>query len=1047
MGYFESDSASRTRKGCEDEDDSEQVDLKTVTAFEQRDSLLKGLATSWGFTFAHVTRILQGCRYLDPYPEDVEHEFSSIIKRLESVGQEGKGVVLDGLWERGLRDSYGGVFDQIDYSHRVLLFLIKLSGNVESSLVTRECGEVLGLCSTKKHTREDEDAMLIRELVMDDEGDEEGQWWRSNIAYSSGEELSDWSSEGGDHYDERDVNTTSKPENIREKERKPVASTSTSVVHAAIDQDARAFMRHRVQTVVRDKSMRQIKGTNAYKRLYGSMSLSVWLSSKTCTTHVSDVLHPKYCVPERVFVSQMLSCIRGFKSPGFLCSSDGDDGYQLVNGVHLEDVSVGALLCIADEVLRVANALRAVDDFVFAVMQRGDQQEIMLSYASALGRQAKLCRDYITATMYEGRLSIAELVCSARTLKDPACLLQSLCLDAGANEEHCVHMLLKDVIDRVQRIIEEHHLECSSCSHAYVMTMAIEIFVSTCIPLLKSMDAWMRRGYLQSNPSSELQIVTNGEEEDGGLFIVEACPRMFEELIEDVHMIGMWSGEGMASEDSNRLARLAIDISQRYISLLQLCPDHDKEQDRKGISCMPGRMSLDDAHAVRHYWAREWLAVMNDSDASLSKDLLSEVHVPWDGVNPSDHHIPHENILDGLGHRMKHLMEQSSKNRFKTIMTERGIVSSWCRPENFEKENSFIHKLRQHAMHKVDSIMTPTGCSKETTESAASVWPISPTIELQQHAAKIIGRYSTCMREEAMSLGLVDQVCALKSVLIVEEHVWAPLLTAFFEACSSRIGVDAVSISNFNAIISNILEDNHHLQESLPSMWLEGSSPGGINTSFTSRRTSYAKVVKWHIAFNAPLNAMLHAREMDCITDFRDMVLQLTWVWKTVSSARKNCFKLKKYITMSREHHACLLSIMVLLRHVMLSLHMYIDVIFDNIITRIRDAEDLQQMKHAIEGAISVLATGELSHSMAFRGALEKWLDASLAYGILVNRFLHNQDATDTLVSPDSYTTGLEACRATVWNATQQMMSVLEGGTSRDHKGIFWNLIDSNDPS
>ncbi|KAI8106081.1 hypothetical protein M9435_000628 [Picochlorum sp. BPE23] len=1058
-GFSTFDSASTTRRGCEDEE--EQV----VTAFEQRDSLLKALATSSGSSFSFITRILQSCRYLDPYPEDVEHEFSSIVRRLEEVGQEGKGVILGGLWERGLRGSYSGLFDQIDYGHRVLLFLIKLSGNVESSLVTRECGEVLALCTKKRHTKEDEDAMLIRELMMEDEEDEEGQWWRSNIAYSSGEELSDWSDDGDDDDAEHgpSLTTVRGHENMKE-ENAPIVSTSYDV-HGSSDQDARAFMRQRVQTVVRDRNRRQTKSTAGYKRLYGCMSLSVWLSSNMCRTHVSDVLHPKYCVPEHVFVSQMLSCIRGLKSPGFLCSRDRDNAYKLVKGVHLEDVSVGAISCIADEVLMVANALRAVDDFVLAVMHRGDEQGMISSYADALRRQAHLCRDYITATMYEGRLSVAELVGATRAMRDPACLLQSLCVDmsatpaaAGETEEDYIHMLLKDVIDRVQSIIEEHHLECSSCSNAYVMAMAIEIFVSACIPLLKSMDAWMQSGNFQSMSANVSLSLKNGGD-GGGQFKLEACPKLFEDLVDDVRMIGMWSEEGMVSEDSVRLARLAIEMSERYVSSLQICPDlqqyrEDKTQD---TSFMPPRSKqVDHGQAGSHYWAREWLAVVNDGDASLSKDTLSELQITWDGINPSDHSVPYENIHEGLGQRMKQLMAQSSKNRFESIMAERGIASTWCRRGDAEENNTFIHQLRQHAMQKVDSIMKPEVCSKKDTGQETSVWPTSPSVELQQHASKVIGQYSAQMREDALSLGLVDQVRALKSFLIVEEHVWGPLLTAFFQACSSRIGVDSVSISNFNAIISNVLGDNHHLQNSIASMWLEGLSTGGIDTSFTSRRTSYVKVVKWHVDFNAPLNAMLSMHGLDCISDFRDLMLQLMWVWKTVANAQKNCLKLKQRSAISREHHACLFSITVLLRHVMLSLHMYLDVIFDKLINRIEGAEALLRMKQAIDTAISTLSSGEFSHNMALRGALEKWLDASLAYGILVNRFLHNYDdatgaSLDTnILSPNttSYTTGLEASRADVWHATKHMMSVLEDAKT-DHGMVYhhllihlWNLID-----
>eukprot|EP00889_Picochlorum_renovo_P001118 jgi/Picre1/28148/NNA_003554.t1 len=171
-------------------------------------------------------------------------------------------------------------------------------------------------------------------------------------------------------------------------------------------------------------------------------------------------------------------------------------------------------------------------------------------------------------------------------------------------------------------------------------------------------------------------------------------------------------------------------------------------------------------------------------------------------------------------------------------------------------------------------------------------------------------------------------------------------------------------------------------------MWLEGLSTGGIDNIVHISEKSYVKVVKWHVDFNAPLNAMLSMHGLDCISDFRDLMLQLMWVWKTVASAQKNCLKLKQRSAISREHHACLFSITVLLRHVMLSLHMYLDVIFDKLINRIEGAEALLQMKQAIDSAISTLSSGEFSHNMALRGALEKWLDASLAYGILVNRFL-----------------------------------------------------------
>ena len=67
-------------------------------------------------------------RYLDPFPEDVEGSFQSILSSLEQLGQDEKSLVLDVLWKRGLSGAQGSVYDQVDYGHRVLLFLVCLSG-------------------------------------------------------------------------------------------------------------------------------------------------------------------------------------------------------------------------------------------------------------------------------------------------------------------------------------------------------------------------------------------------------------------------------------------------------------------------------------------------------------------------------------------------------------------------------------------------------------------------------------------------------------------------------------------------------------------------------------------------------------------------------------------------------------------------------------------------------------------------------------------------------------------------------------------------------
>jgi hypothetical protein len=197
-----------------------------------------------------------------------------------------------------------------------------------------------------KYSEEDrirlEDERKLRELYKEDADTAEGQWWRQRLEYSSGDELSDWSTSSHDREEEegkekaKDEEEEISPSHM-ETDDKDTASGDDELLLinqvVMMEEDARQYIETRTKPVIRDDTWK-LSGTEArwkesgrHAKVYRPGSLSVWLASKRCTSHLSDALNPRYCVSEAVFVTQMMNCIQGSDHPGFICSLEGECVY------------------------------------------------------------------------------------------------------------------------------------------------------------------------------------------------------------------------------------------------------------------------------------------------------------------------------------------------------------------------------------------------------------------------------------------------------------------------------------------------------------------------------------------------------------------------------------------------------------------------------------------------------------------------------------------------------------------------------------------------
>ena len=283
-------------------------------------------------------------KFTDPFPEDVEKEWESLEGRIANAGQYVKKDVLgrlsgallvnavagknnSAMWQG--HDVGGGGSElhhgQIDYWHRALLLLLRLSGNIEGSYVDVEnVKRILKDCSQIEKGREHEAQKHMLRLLLETgyDDNEDDAWWRENLVYSSGDELSEWSDNGdtmsndGDlaclEEKEGEIDTQSIKKRVEDANASLEETRSPDAIDKDFYKDAVAYMRNRVRPVKRrlpNQGMLKIgQGSDVVGGLkYEPTSLSVWLASKYCRSHLSDALNPRYCVKESDFLKQVRS--------------------------------------------------------------------------------------------------------------------------------------------------------------------------------------------------------------------------------------------------------------------------------------------------------------------------------------------------------------------------------------------------------------------------------------------------------------------------------------------------------------------------------------------------------------------------------------------------------------------------------------------------------------------------------------------------------------------------------------------------------------------
>jgi hypothetical protein len=159
--------------------------------------------------------------------------------------------------------------------------------------------------------------LLLETGYQDDEDD---AWWRESLVYSSGDELSDWSDNGdGISSDgglaslekkEGGIDTKGIEEEVQDADDSLEEATTRDAIDEKINKDAVAYIRNRIRPVkrrLRNQGMLKIgQGSDVVGGLkYEPTSLSVWLASKYCRSHLSDALNPRYCIKESDFLKQV----------------------------------------------------------------------------------------------------------------------------------------------------------------------------------------------------------------------------------------------------------------------------------------------------------------------------------------------------------------------------------------------------------------------------------------------------------------------------------------------------------------------------------------------------------------------------------------------------------------------------------------------------------------------------------------------------------------------------------------------------------------------
>lgn len=423
-------------------------------------------------------------KYLEPFPEDVEATFADLLDALDSEQQHSKVGALGALFRRGLSKASSSL-GQVDFGHRVLLFLVKTRGNVVDSRVDevfmRAFMRAVGSKKRKEAELEQENERVRTMLAEEDAVSEDGRWWRQTVSFSSGDDLSDWSDSDIDVDDDSYIDS-----NLSDAE-DPVRASPGTVAEGSVKSpgadglfrsaESRGGRANRYQSprcqqqrvplpLLRDRSAHFGNGDVNWGATYDRgnpysdpRSLAVWMAVKSnpAATHLSECLNPRRCLSNESFVEQMLNAIMGFERPGAIIG--GERTYELVEGVHMEGVSVSATRSVAGEVLEVANALRTTE--------RG-LPGLSRVLGGAVGREIRACRQLC---LEERPRSLVDLVRASCMVRHRVMLLDAV-VRSYADDQSSATDVIQASVDRLE-------LVCSSGAMATSMGMLLELFVAS----------------------------------------------------------------------------------------------------------------------------------------------------------------------------------------------------------------------------------------------------------------------------------------------------------------------------------------------------------------------------------------------------------------------------------------------------------------------------------------------------------------------------------------------------------------------------------------
>ena len=436
--------------------------------------------------------------YVDPFPDDIESSFADLLDALDSEQQHKKVAALSVLFRKGLASATSAL-DQVDYGHRVLLFLMKTRGRVIDSQIDEDFMRAFMRAVGSKKRREaelEQENERVRRLLADqDEASEDGRWWRREVCFSSGDELSDWSDTDTDTDFDSMIDSRDDDGDREDGERGGHAQESTSASTSMIsggDQGPETNIgNHEIHPLprpnenhgmslplLRDRSAR-IRNMDVQRRAqHGGTpysdprSLAVWMAVKSNpeSTHLSECLNPRQCLSKGSFVEQMLNAIMGLERPGPMIRADAS--YELIDGVHLEEISVNATRTVAHRVLEVANALRR---------SHLGLQRLPRAMASAVAREIQLCRQHC---LEERPRSLTDLVRACCSVRHRSMILDAavkMMIDPGTDAAESVidGKRLTSATDVIRAMVDEIELTCSSGATITGMGVLLALLVAS----------------------------------------------------------------------------------------------------------------------------------------------------------------------------------------------------------------------------------------------------------------------------------------------------------------------------------------------------------------------------------------------------------------------------------------------------------------------------------------------------------------------------------------------------------------------------------------